>query len=52
LTDETETITLWPRTGPEELALVEGSGWREWPPRLPSLNAGIVGQIEPVSEYH
>lgn len=21
-------------TGPEELALVEASGWREWPPRL------------------
>jgi hypothetical protein len=21
---------------PEELALVEASGWREWPPRLPS----------------
>lgn len=21
--------------GPEELALVEASGWREWPPRLP-----------------
>jgi hypothetical protein len=31
-----ETITLWRPTGPEELALVEASGWREWPPRLPS----------------
>lgn len=26
---------LWRPTGPEELALVERSGWREWPPRLP-----------------
>jgi hypothetical protein len=31
-----ETITLWRPTGPDELALVEASGWREWPPRLPS----------------
>lgn len=30
-----ETVTLWRPTGPEELALVEASGWREWPPRLP-----------------
>jgi hypothetical protein len=29
-----ETVTLWRPTGPEELALVEASGWREWPPRL------------------
>ncbi len=28
-------MTLWRPTGPEELALVEASGWREWPPRLP-----------------
>jgi hypothetical protein len=26
---------VWRPTGPEELALVEASGWREWPPRLP-----------------
>lgn len=33
---ETEpTVTLWRPAGPEELALVEESGWREWPPRLP-----------------
>ncbi len=32
---QTETVTLWRPTGPEELALVEASGWREWPPRLP-----------------
>jgi hypothetical protein len=28
-------VTLWRPTGPAELALVEASGWREWPPRLP-----------------
>lgn len=30
-----ETLTLWRPTGPEELALVEESEWRCWPPRLP-----------------
>lgn len=30
-----ETVTLWRPTGPEELALVEASGWKVWPPRLP-----------------
>jgi hypothetical protein len=34
VTEETKTVTLWRPTGPEELALVEASGWREWPPRL------------------
>lgn len=29
------TVTLWRPTGPQELALVEASGWRRWPPRLP-----------------
>ncbi len=29
------TTTLWRPTGPTELALVEASGWRAWPPRLP-----------------
>jgi hypothetical protein len=29
------TVTLWRPTGPAELALVEASSWREWPPRLP-----------------
>ncbi|MFE7236356.1 ADP-ribosylation/crystallin J1 [Streptomyces sp. NPDC057596] len=29
------TVTLWRPTGPEELALVETSGWTAWPPRLP-----------------
>jgi hypothetical protein len=32
---EVETVTLWRPTGPEEVALVEASGWRRWPPRLP-----------------
>jgi hypothetical protein len=32
---ETDAITLWRPTGPKELALVEASGWRQWPPRLP-----------------
>ena len=30
-----DTVKLWRPTGPKELALVEASGWREWPPRLP-----------------
>ncbi|WP_141372033.1 hypothetical protein [Cellulomonas cellasea] len=30
-----ETVTLWRPTGPEELALVEATGWTAWPPRLP-----------------
>jgi hypothetical protein len=30
-----ETVMLWRPTGPAELALVEASGWRAWPPRLP-----------------
>jgi hypothetical protein len=29
------STTLWRPTGPEELALVELSAWRAWPPRLP-----------------
>ena len=30
-----ETTTLWRPVGPEELALIEESGMREFPPRLP-----------------
>jgi hypothetical protein len=30
-----DTITLYRPTGPAELALVEASGFRQWPPRLP-----------------
>lgn len=30
-----KTVTLWRPTGPHELALVEASDWRAWPPRLP-----------------
>jgi hypothetical protein len=47
-----ETVTLWRPTGPEELALVEASGWHEWPPRLvdqpifyPVLNEGYATRI-------
>lgn len=35
MAESTETVVLWRPTGPEELALVKASGWREWPPRLP-----------------
>ena len=30
-----ETMTFWRPAGPDELALVEESGWTSWPPRLP-----------------
>ena len=30
-----ETITLWRPVGPKALALIEESGWTEFPPRLP-----------------
>jgi len=30
-----QTVTLWRPVGPEELALIEASGMREFPPRLP-----------------
>ena len=32
---DVETVTLWRPTGPEELVLVQESGWTRWPPRLP-----------------
>lgn len=32
---EQATVILWRPTGPDELRLVEASGWRRWPPRLP-----------------
>ena len=32
---EPATVTLWRPTGAQELALVQASGWRAWPPRLP-----------------
>ncbi|MEY9854249.1 hypothetical protein ABH923_003927 [Leifsonia sp. EB41] len=32
---DVEIVTLWRPTGPEELLLVEESGWTRWPPRLP-----------------
>ena len=30
-----DVVTLYRPTGPAELALVRGSGYRRWPPRLP-----------------
>ena len=30
-----QTVTLYRPTGPDELLLVEQSGFRRWPPRLP-----------------
>jgi hypothetical protein len=30
-----ELLTLYRSVGPKELALIEASGWREFPPRLP-----------------
>jgi hypothetical protein len=30
-----DTVTLYRPTGPQELALVEASGFNRWPPRLP-----------------
>src|SRR5580700_8269461 len=30
-----ETVTLYRPVGPKELALIEGTGWKEFPPRLP-----------------
>src|SRR5580658_5987057 len=45
-------ITLYRPVGPKELALIKGSGWREFPPRLPEqpifypvTNEGYAGQI-------
>jgi hypothetical protein len=47
-----EIVTLWRPTGPEELALIKASGWREWPPRLagqpifyPVLNEEYAAKI-------
>jgi len=31
----TETLILYRPVGPQELALIEGSGWKKFPPRLP-----------------
>jgi hypothetical protein len=30
-----DTLTLYRPVGPKELELIEASGWREFPPRLP-----------------
>ena len=46
------TTTLWRPVGPQELRLVEATGWRRWPPRLPDqpifypvLNEAYATQI-------
>ena len=31
-----ETITMYRPTGPEELRLVQETGYKKWPPRLPN----------------
>ena len=50
--DAAGTTTLWRPVGPQELRLVEASGWRRWPPRLPDqpifypvLNEAYATQI-------
>ena len=35
MSEDPETVTLYRPTGPEELKLVEESGFKRWPPRLP-----------------
>ncbi len=35
MSEQAETVTLFRPTGPEELKLVEDSGFKRWPPRLP-----------------
>ena len=35
MSEDQETVTLYRPTGPEELKLVEDSGFKRWPPRLP-----------------
>jgi hypothetical protein len=48
----TKTVTLWRPVGPKELDLIEASGWRAFPPRLPDqpifypvLNRAYAQQI-------
>ncbi len=35
MTTSQDTVQLYRPTGPNELKLLEGSGFRRWPPRLP-----------------
>jgi len=35
MNENNPTITLYRPTGPKELELVKGNGFRRWPPRLP-----------------
>ena len=39
---EVDTVTLWRPTGPEELALVEGSGWRRSEQAIRAAEQGLV----------
>jgi hypothetical protein len=34
-TQQEPAVTLYRPVGPEELSLVQASGWHAWPPRLP-----------------
>ena len=52
LIDGVEVLTLYRPVGPKELALIEASGWREFPARLPEqpffypvTNAEYAAQI-------
>ena len=39
---EPDSVVLWRPTGPEELALIEASGWTAWPPRLPEQELSAI----------
>jgi hypothetical protein len=43
ITELPETVTLWRPVGEAELRLIEASGWRAFPPRLPAYEAQQVG---------
>ena len=50
--DRVDTTTLYRPVGPLELKLIEGSGWKAFPPRLPEqpifypvMNQGYAEQI-------
>jgi hypothetical protein len=37
----TKTVTFYRPVGPEELKLIEASGWKSFPPRLPEQRFSI-----------
>ena len=54
----TNVTILWRPVGPKELELIEQSGWKEFPPRLPEqpifypvMNEEYAIQIAQVSYY-